>query len=812
MEMLEQETSINEWLGRGEKNTAKGKRVEADVSRHPSPARVSPKVSPRVPLSIIPLGLPSGAAIVPLLVLVFVAVATVISTIAGTHFTVPRSGNIPGLHTNYWIPPIAAAAGYLLLQCVAKFVGPNRRTWGEIAKHAAQDYLLLALFILVIYVHFNIKMWVPVVNPNLYDQEYYAVDQALRPVITFLGFLRAGVALVLPAPDIWYQAAFFAIFVLSFLSHALGGRRFHYHNMVALLLIEMVGPLTYLLAPAIGPFIYEHGASALATAAELKMYDVYQHVRTGGASWISENGGAFFAEPLAAMPSLHVGATLVIVYYAVRARLWVAPVTIAAFCWICIESIVARWHYLVDLPAGILLAAAMIALTNRLCRPKSAENPSGNPSDPKKARIISPSGSGGAVVPLRARRAPQAAFRKVSGPAGRPLTVWVMKCHRPGDHAQSLALAQALGHPFEIKEMKFRWYELFFALASRATLAGIDRRRSSPLLAPWPDLIILAGRQNETPAKWVRKQSGGRTRIVVIGRNWTPAAELDCVITTPQFRLPRHRNILQNSFPLHLATKERLAEAAVDWASRLGELPKPYVALMVGGSCGPYRFGPKSARRLGREASALARSMGASLLVTTSARTGPSATRALERSIDVPCHIHRFQPNDSENPYLGFLALADAIIVTGDSMSMLTEARSTGRPVYIFEFGGGPAAMHGPRSTDPRIRQWWRWSQLRDQGLFGLPYALAIGLPAWRLNRSRDIRLVQDLFVTSGRVRWLGDNEATSNRLATPPDDLQRAVRQVYKLLDAGRELPNSPSSLGAPDAGGEPVEARQPA
>lgn len=365
---------------------------------------------------------------------------------------------------------------------------------------------------------------------------------------------------------------------------------------------------------------------------------------------------------------------------------------------------------------------------------------------------------------------------------GSPPLVWVLKCHRPGDHAQSLGLAQALGWPFIVKEMEFHWYEIFFALAARITLSGLYRRRSSPLTPPWPDLIIMAGRRNETPAKWIRRESGGKSRIVLIGRYWTPPRELDLVVTTRQFRLPAHPNVLHNDFPLHLTTGNRLAEAAALWRPRLEGLPGPYVTLLVGGSTGPYVFSRETARRLGREASALARSLGASLLVSTSARTGRGAMKALADAIDVPCHFYRWQPNDDDNPYLGFLGLADAVIVTADSMSMLAEACCTERPVYMFEFGGGPAAMHGPRSADPRIKQWWRWSQLRDQGVLGLHYAFAIGLPAWRLNRSRDIRLVQDIYIASGRARWLGDPDSTPARPA-PLDDAGNAARRVHQLL-----------------------------
>lgn len=298
----------------------------------------------------------------------FVAVALIISAITGIPFTAPQPGNIPGMKTNYWVPPIAAALGYLLLQFLAGLFGAEKRTWREAASHAVDDYLLLGLFILVIYVHFNIKMWVPVINPNLYDQDYFAIDQAMRPLIDSFFFIRGKIAQVLPAADVWYQLAFFSVFVLSFLSHSLGRRRWHYQNMIALLLLEMAGPLSYLIRPALGPFLYERGANAAATDAELRMYDVYLQVHAGGAAWIGEHGGRFFTQPLAAMPSLHVGASFIIAYYAVKARLWVAPVTVLAFLWIFIESVVSRWHYLIDLPMGLLLAMVMIFLANHICR------------------------------------------------------------------------------------------------------------------------------------------------------------------------------------------------------------------------------------------------------------------------------------------------------------------------------------------------------------------------------------------------------------------------------------------------------------
>lgn len=118
-------------------------------------------------------------------------------------------------------------------------------------------------------------------------------------------------------------------------------------------------------------------------------------------------------------------------------------------------------------------------------------------------------------------------------------------------------------------------------------LAGIDRQRSDPLLPPWPELLITAGMRNEPVARWVREQSGGRTRLVHVGRPWADPARFDLVITTPQYRLPRRPNVLHNDLPLHRVHAERLAQAAARWAPTLAPLPAPRIAVVVGGNSGP---------------------------------------------------------------------------------------------------------------------------------------------------------------------------------------------------------------------------------
>jgi mitochondrial fission protein ELM1 len=352
--------------------------------------------------------------------------------------------------------------------------------------------------------------------------------------------------------------------------------------------------------------------------------------------------------------------------------------------------------------------------------------------------------------------------------------VWVLTCHREGDNAQMIGLAEALGWPFEVKRIVYKRLELVPNLLFKATLAGIDERRSSRLQPPWPDLLIFAFRANENIARWIRAQAGGRTRFVVIGRPWSRLREFDLIVTTPQLGLPRRGNVLHNVLPLHRVTPERLAATARTWTPRLAHLPRPYLVVLVGGTSGPYVFGRQAAKQLGREVSALSHRLGGSVLLTTSARTSTAAARALWDAIDCPAYRYRWNSDDQQNPYFAFLALADTIIVTGESISMITEASAAGKPVLMFGFGGGPVAMRPSQS----------WRQWLDPYPETWIYALYMRLPRCRLNRTRDLRVVHCAVLASGRAGWLGD-EASAGPPAAPSQfsDVARAVARVRALF-----------------------------
>jgi len=342
--------------------------------------------------------------------------------------------------------------------------------------------------------------------------------------------------------------------------------------------------------------------------------------------------------------------------------------------------------------------------------------------------------------------------------------IWLVDAYRAGERGQVRALAEALGWSLTTKTLHYREMVVWPHVLGQASLAGITARSRAQLRPPWPDLVVSSGVRNEPVCRWIRRQSGGHTRYVHVGRPWGPLDSFDLVITTPQYRVPDHPRVLNNALTLHSINADSLARAREQWETRFADLPHPRVAVVVGGDSGPFTLGPRAASRLGHEASELVGHCGGSLLVTTSARTRDSAVEALRRNIGVPHYFYRWRAQDPDNPYLGILACADRVIVTGDSIAMLSEACAAAKPVQIFDIGGMRAGA-GNVSRDFRtgailyaalLR--WFWAPL-----------------------SRDITRVHSRLCDAGAVTWLGEPPNGSGAEAVT--DLPRAVAAVRALF-----------------------------
>ncbi len=325
--------------------------------------------------------------------------------------------------------------------------------------------------------------------------------------------------------------------------------------------------------------------------------------------------------------------------------------------------------------------------------------------------------------------------------------VWLLLGERAGEIAQQRVLAHALGLPV------------------------IEKRLDDPstqLHAPWPDLLISFGNRLAAAVK-IKRDSGGRTRLVHLGRPRGVATDfIDLIVPMPQDRVPWALNVTSLRMPLTRFDSARLAADAQRLEARLQQHPRPWTALLVGGPSRHFDFNVDLARALGQQASAHARRQGGSLLVTTSPRTPADCTAALRAAIDVPNAFYEFHAPDPENPLGGYLGAADAIVVTGDTSSMLGEAWRTGKPVYVAPL---------PAKRDLRRR-------LIRVGQTLLPPALELSLQRRGLISARvDLRGWLEDLQHAGYIAWLGDAAPTRSYTPEIDTDLSRVVARIRSLL-----------------------------
>lgn len=218
-------------------------------------------------------------------------------------------------------------------------------------------------------------------------------------------------------------------------------------------------------------------------------------------------------------------------------------------------------------------------------------------------------------------------------------TVWAIASYRAGENSQIFGLANRLGANVHIKRLRHNALAGPLGIARSVTAAGIDKTDLTALTAPWPALIISAGVKNEPVCRWIKARSGGRSRLVFLGRTWARRRHFDLVITTPQYRLPTETNVLHNLMTQHGVDAARLAADQARWDAQFAALPRPILGVLIGGDSGPFVLGKRAALRLAADINRMVTRRGGSAIVSTSARTRAEVADVMEGALSVPVKL-----------------------------------------------------------------------------------------------------------------------------------------------------------------------------
>jgi uncharacterized protein len=255
--------------------------------------------------------------------------------------------------------------------------------------------------------------------------------------------------------------------------------------------------------------------------------------------------------------------------------------------------------------------------------------------------------------------------------------VWLLLGNRQGDNNQLFALAEGLGLPYESKHLTHNHLRRFRFLRG-PRLISLTREARQLIRPPWPDLVIGVGYGSVPVGRYIRKQTRGRTKLVQIGNPRTSINDLDLLITTPQYSRPPAANVLALPFPI--GNPARLARAAGGEEDWLRAFPPPRRLIAIGGPANNWKLDWPELEQAVLKAQDMSVRDGGSLIVVSSARTPRRIKVLIEGLLSEPATTLT-----EDFPRFGvLLANSDEIFVTADSVSMLSEAIFTGKPVGMI--------------------------------------------------------------------------------------------------------------------------------
>lgn len=303
--------------------------------------------------------------------------------------------------------------------------------------------------------------------------------------------------------------------------------------------------------------------------------------------------------------------------------------------------------------------------------------------------------------------------------------VWALLGAHRGDNHQVLALAEALGLPFEVKRLSYNRLRRLPVRLLGATLASLKPESRAQVEGPPPDLLIAVGHRSVPVVRAIRARSGGTTRAVHLGNPRISPNHFSLVITTPQYGVKDGPNVVR--IPVALGRPldpVALAEAS---SAFLAHLPSPRRLLLLGG---PTRYWQLDADAILAAVDTLlkdAETDGGSLILLGSPRTPTAAIHAAETAIQGSRVPALLAPLEGPPSYAELLANADAIFVTADSVSMASEALKTGKPLGLVPIRrtllgtllmGAMDRLRPSRPVHPRDLRYF-WAELERRGLAG---------------------------------------------------------------------------------------------
>jgi mitochondrial fission protein ELM1 len=301
-------------------------------------------------------------------------------------------------------------------------------------------------------------------------------------------------------------------------------------------------------------------------------------------------------------------------------------------------------------------------------------------------------------------------------PTGRTV-VWVLLGPHKGDNNQVLALAERIGLPFRTIQMRYKWFAHLPAVCRSVTISQLEPEVRRQIAGPWPSLVLGIGQRSVPIARYIQRKSGGLAKIIRLGDPMVSHRLFDLVVTTTQYAVRDADNVIR--LPITITNRENV-QPTLSEEHWLSAFERPRRLIVIGGKTSLWRFPTKVISETVRLLQRRAQIEGGSIIAVTSPRTSPKLVETARAALGDASVVTSQFPR-----YGALLKASDEIHVTGDSVSMLSDAVASGKPVGLIPLERNIVAKFVRWVGDLRGRQFRMreldrfWTDLRARGVVG---------------------------------------------------------------------------------------------
>ena len=260
-------------------------------------------------------------------------------------------------------------------------------------------------------------------------------------------------------------------------------------------------------------------------------------------------------------------------------------------------------------------------------------------------------------------------------------TCWIISDGTQGMENQSKALAKGLG--IEVKIIKInppkilRIFPIIGAILPKSIFNFIHY-----LKEPWPNFIISTGKRMAGISILIKRLLKNKIITIHIQNPKLPSYLFDLLIV-PEHDNISGPNIIKTKGSLSFIDKKNIDDSFGKQSTKKKKTLSPLIFVLIGGDNKRYNFTNTDYYNLASKIAIATKKISGTLIISTSRRTSSKAILILKKVLSVNNCKFYFWPGLNLNPYPGMLKISDYILVTSDSVNMVSETATLNKPVFV---------------------------------------------------------------------------------------------------------------------------------